>query len=73
MNNTCQECKRTVPDLSYLNPLITSDGTIQAICAPCALILSNKFSGTNRLEFDGRNAERLRKETLKHYQDTNQQ
>jgi len=64
---TCNECKREVPDQSYLHPLVTSEGTVAPICAPCALKLSNEYTGLKRESFEGEHAEALRVKTLEHY------
>lgn len=72
MESKCNECNRTVPDGTYLHPLVTSEGTVAPVCAPCALRLSNEFAGVERDKFEGTQAEELRIKTLEHYEKTKQ-
>lgn len=68
----CIPCNREVPDASYLNPMVTSDGTIPDVCAVCALEISNTIHEEKKKKFDGEKAEELRLKTIKHYKQTNQ-
>jgi hypothetical protein len=59
----CESCHWRYP-MALLSPYHSSAGNVGPVCGICALLMSNKDLGIERLKFTGPHAEHLRQMAL---------